>query len=254
MNSMEINKIAAAVLTAGVVAMLLGFVANLIIPNPAAHHGDHGPNLFSELAPAEPSDQPAEPAGPEPIAALLASASVEDGQQVARKCASCHTFEPGGANKVGPNLANVVGGDKAHLDNYAYSSAFQELGGTWSYEDLNHFLYKPRDFAPGTKMTFAGLSSPEDRAAIIAYMRSVTENPPALPDPEEAKAAEEGKAEGGESGGDAKASEGDGSQSQPAEGSGSSEGGMSKEGKSEGGNAEQGKSEGEKAPEGSGSQ
>lgn len=193
MNSMEINKIAAAVLTAGVVAMLLGLVAKLIIPDPAAHGDGHSPNLFADLAPVEPSDTEQKPAGPEPIAAFLADASVEDGEQVAKKCTSCHTFEPGGANKVGPNLANLIGADKAHLDNFAYSAAFQDLGGTWSYEDLNEFLYKPRDYAPGTKMSFAGLKSPEDRAAVIAYMRSHTEDPPALPEPEEAKDEEEGE-------------------------------------------------------------
>lgn len=240
MNSMEINKIAAAILTAGVVAMLLGLVAKLIIPDPAAH--GHAPNLFADLAPAEPSSASDEPAGPEPIAAFLADASVEDGMQVAKKCASCHTFEAGGANKIGPNLANLIGADKAHLDNYAYSNAFQELEGEWTYEDLNQFLYKPRDYAPGTKMTFVGLRSPEDRAAVIAYMRSVTDNPPALPEPEEAAAEDEEKpaengdesAEDGEkSGENAEESSGNGGESaddgeksgengeKPAEGSGS---------------------------------
>lgn len=218
MNSMEINKIAAAVLTAGVVAMLLGLVAKLIIPDPAAHGDGHGPNLFADLAPVTPSDGPAEPAGPEPIAAFLASATVEDGMQVAKKCTSCHTFEPGGANKVGPNLANLIGADKAHLDNYAYSSAFQELDGTWTYENLSQFLFKPRDYAPGTKMSFIGLKSPEDRAAVIAYMRSVTDNPPALPEPEKAEGEGEAKGEGAEDGGEAKGDDATAEDSKPADG------------------------------------
>ena len=203
MNSMEINKIAAAILTAGVVAMLLGLVAKLIIPDPAAHGDGHGPNLFADLAPAAPSEGPAEPTGPEPIAAFLATATVEDGMQVARKCTSCHTFEPGGANRVGPNLANIVGAKTAHLDNFAYSGAFQDLNGTWTYEDLNQFLYKPRDYVPGTKMTLVGLKNPEDRAAVIAYMRSLTDNPPPLPDPAAADepAAESPEAPAAEGGG-----------------------------------------------------
>lgn len=203
MNSMEVNKIAAAILTAGVVAMLLGFVAKLIIPVPGAHGGHDGPNLFADLAPTE-HKEAAKPAGPEPIAALLATATVEDGEKVAKKCASCHTFEPGGPNKVGPNLAGVVGAPHAHHKDFAYSAVMQDMKGTWTYDALNHFLYKPKDYAPGTKMSFPGLKDAKDRAAVITYLRSLTDNPPPLPDP--AAAASEGDAKPAE--GEAKPAEG----------------------------------------------
>ena len=189
MKTMEINKVVAAILMAGVVAMLLGFVAKLIIPDPGADGDGHAPNLFAHLAPAPFAGGSTEPAGPEPIAAFLASATVEDGMRIAKKCAACHTFEPGGPNKVGPNLANVVGAARAQKD-YAYSSVLQKMGGEWTYENLNKFLYKPRDYAPGTKMGFPGLKKPEDRAAVIAYLRSVTENPPPLPDQSAAPATD----------------------------------------------------------------
>lgn len=114
---------------------------------------------------------------------LLRAVSVDEGKKVAKKCVSCHTFEPGQPSKVGPNLANSVGHDKAAKPGFAYSAALAERQGDWTYEDLDAFLTKPAGFVPGTKMTFAGLPRARDRAAVIAYLASVTENPPALPEP-----------------------------------------------------------------------
>ncbi len=195
MNSMEINKIVAALLTAGVIAMLLGFVAKILIPVHGAHGDHHGPNLFADLVPAAMTESAA-PAGSVPIAPFMAAATAEEGEKVAKKCASCHTFDAGGPNKVGPNLHNMLGAEHAKKD-FAYSAAMQGMAGTWGYEELNQFLYKPKEYAPGTKMSFVGLKKPEDRAAVIAYLRSVTDNPPALPDPAAPAAAGEKPADAG---------------------------------------------------------
>lgn len=117
----------------------------------------------------------------EDIGPLLASASVEDGESAFKKCKACHTVEQDGDNKVGPNLWNIVGADKAAKDGFSYSDALADIGGSWTYDDLNHFLAKPKAYAPGTKMSFAGFKKAADRAAVIAYLREHGENPPPLP-------------------------------------------------------------------------
>jgi cytochrome c len=112
---------------------------------------------------------------------LLKAAKPEDGEKIATKCKACHDFTKGGPNKVGPNLYDIVGNKQAHLDNFSYSDAVKKLGGEWSYENLDKFLTKPKDYAPGTKMTFPGLPKPEDRAAVIAYLRTLSDSPKPLP-------------------------------------------------------------------------
>lgn len=176
---MEFNKIFAAVLVSGIVAMLSGFIANQFV---------HVDPLDKEAYPIEAIEAAAgdgaaaaKPAGPEPILALIAAANVEQGQKLAKACAACHAFEKGGANRVGPGLWGVVNAQKAHHAGFSYSSAMAEKGGKWTYADLNHFLWKPKDFVPGTKMTFAGLKKPEDRAAVVAWLRTLADSPAPLP-------------------------------------------------------------------------
>jgi cytochrome c len=112
---------------------------------------------------------------------LLTKANVEAGKDIARQCLQCHSFEKGGAKKIGPNLWNIIGAKKAHEADFAYSKALQDKGGTWTYADLNHFLAKPREFLSGTKMTFAGLKKVQQRADVIAYLRTLSDKPQALP-------------------------------------------------------------------------
>ena len=118
------------------------------------------------------------------FAVVLASADAAAGEKVFKKCKACHTVEQGGKNTVGPILWSVVGRAKANADGFSYSDALAGLGGEWSYENLDAFLAAPKEYAPGNKMTFAGLKKIEDRAAVIAYMRENGENPPPLPTPE----------------------------------------------------------------------
>jgi cytochrome c len=115
------------------------------------------------------------------LSALLGAADPAAGEKVFGKCKACHTVEQGGKNKVGPNLWNVVGRSKASVDGFSYSTALSDHGGEWSYDDLNAFLTSPKDYAPGTKMTYAGLKKATDRAAVIKYLREQSDSPKPLP-------------------------------------------------------------------------
>ena len=111
------------------------------------------------------------------IMALLASASVADGKKVFKKCAACHSIAKGGGNKIGPALWGVLGRQAGSVSDYKYSKAMAAHGKTWSFEEMNSFLIKPRDWIKGTKMSFAGLKSKNDRVAVILYMNEKTDSP-----------------------------------------------------------------------------
>jgi cytochrome c len=135
------------------------------------------------LEEAEPEEAGAEraEAAEDGIGTLLVQADVEAGANAARKCVACHSFEEGGPARIGPPLWDVVGREIAALDDFAYSDALAEKEGAWDYQTLDDFLAQPREWAPGTKMAFAGLAKPEERADIILYLRSLSNEPAPLP-------------------------------------------------------------------------
>ena len=195
MDSLEFNKFAAAILVALLVVMGIGKLSDtLYAPQTGEHAREQVAALGGEGAPA--GGEEAGPAADVSLAALLARADPAAGESVSRKCASCHTFEKDGADRVGPNLWGVVGAQKAHSPDFAYSDAITGLEGAWTFEDLDAYLASPRAFAPGTKMTFAGLNKPEDRANLLAWLNEQSDSPLPLPEPapEEAAAGEEGAA------------------------------------------------------------
>lgn len=172
MDSFEWNKIFGAVLLAALVGMMAGFIADRSV------HAEklEKPVLAIDGAAADaaPTAVAEAPVGPADISELLKTASVDDGMKVAKACAACHSFGKGEAAKVGPNLYGVVGGPHAHMEGFAYSEALKGMHDkVWSEDELNHFLYNPKAYAKGTKMAFAGIKKDADRAAVIAYLRSL---------------------------------------------------------------------------------
>ncbi|MHB2210277.1 c-type cytochrome [Methylobacterium sp. CM6257] len=184
MNSFEVNKVLGAVLGALLFAAGSGFVAELIYhPRPAGKAGYDLPEPQPEAAAAAPE------AKVEPIAVRLASANVEKGEAGTKACHACHNFEKGGPNKVGPDLYGVVERPKGSHPGFDYSAALKEKGGAWTYADLDAFLANPKAYVKGTKMAFAGIASPQERANVIAYLRSNADDPKPLPAVEKSDAA-----------------------------------------------------------------
>ena len=113
----------------------------------------------------------------ENIVALLASVSAADGEKVFKKCAACHSIAKDGANKIGPALWGILGRQAGSLTDYKYSKAMSAYGKSWSFEEMNGFLIKPKDWIKGTKMAFAGLKNEKDRASVILYMNQNSDSP-----------------------------------------------------------------------------
>ena len=111
------------------------------------------------------------------IMALFASTSASQGEKIFKKCAACHSITEGGKNKIGPALWGILGRPAGSVPNYKYSKAMAAHGKNWSFEEMNGFLIKPKDWIKGTKMSFAGLKKAEDRAAVILYMNENTNSP-----------------------------------------------------------------------------
>ncbi len=189
MDSFQFNKIAMAVL--GTVFLIFG--TSLIAETLFHAEAPETPGFVIAAAESEGgAAEGGEPAGPafDPVAPLLASADMAAGEGVFKKCASCHTIDAGGPNKVGPNLNGVVGRPIASHEGFGYSAALKEYGAgkNWDFEELNGFLWNPKKHVPGTAMGFAGLKDVKDRADIIAWMNTQSASPLALPDPAAAAA------------------------------------------------------------------
>jgi cytochrome c len=182
MDSFEFNKLIGALLGVVFVVFSISLMSDAIFAAPTPEK----PGFLIEAAEEDSGDSGAPAPAEEPIAVLLASANVEAGATIFKKCAACHTDTKGGANKAGPNLYGLINRPIASHEGYSYSPAMKEFsqGGTvvWDYDHLNHFLTSPKGLVKGTAMGFAGLKKGPERADVIAYLRTMADSPAPLPE------------------------------------------------------------------------
>lgn len=180
MNSFELNKIMGALFAVGLMVVGLSVIAGMLFePRPAGIAG------YALPEPDAPAAAVAEVPMEDPLPIRLANASIERGETAVRACSSCHSFVQGGANGIGPNLWDVVNEGKGNNEGFGYSAALQAraaAGELWGYDELDAFLLSPRNYLPGTSMSYAGLRNAQERANIIYYMRSLSDDPAPLPE------------------------------------------------------------------------
>jgi cytochrome c len=197
MALMELSKAAAAVIAAGIAFAISGVVGQALVHSempartaipipspdppvaaarvPAAAPSAPAPQVAAAAASAAP------PAAGE-LKARLASADPANGEAISKRmCAICHTFNQGGRAGVGPNLWAVVGAPHGHMAGFNYTAGLKGHPGPWTYADLDDWLRAPAAYAPGTRMAFAGLADPQQRADVIVWLRSLAETPAPLP-------------------------------------------------------------------------
>jgi cytochrome c len=180
MDSFELNKIIAAVLMTALIVIGINKLADSIFyvqtPKQSAYKVEG-----VELASSTGIKADVKEVVQLDIKAILALGDETHGKKVFKKCSACHIVAKGGKNLIGPALYGVVGRASASIPDYAYSSALKAHGKNWSFEELNAFLLKPRSYIKGTKMAYAGLRKDKDRASVILYMNSQSDN--SLPRP-----------------------------------------------------------------------
>jgi cytochrome c len=180
MNSFELNKVLGAILGTCLILLALNIGAGAIFstPKPAK------PGYLIVVKAAGGAKKVEAPKKEVPIALLLEHADPAKGKNIAKQCQACHTLTKGGPNRVGPNLWNIVGSPRGEdRGGFNFSAAMKKKGGKWTYEELNKFLAGPQAYIPGTAMTFAGLPRDNQRADVIAYLRTLSDNSVPLPKP-----------------------------------------------------------------------
>ena len=168
------NTIAGWVLFAGIVALGSSIVASETFMS-------ERPEKMGYPIPGVSDAEEGEGAAEQPIEVYLAKADAARGADTFKKCASCHNADKGGANALGPNLWGMLGEPIGKGHGFAFSPALANKGGNWDWHSMDAWLTSPKAFAPGTKMSFPGLSNPQDRANVIAYLNQQSDAPKPLP-------------------------------------------------------------------------
>lgn len=180
MDSFQLNKLAGAFLGTVFIVMSIGIISDTLFDSPAPEK----PGYVIEAVEASAGEAAgAAPAAAEPVAPLLASADAAAGATIFKKCVACHSGDKGGANKVGPNLWGIVNRPIGSHEGFGYSAAMKAFSsnGAWDYEKIASFVTAPKAYVKGTAMGFAGLKKPEERANLIAYLRTLADTPAPLP-------------------------------------------------------------------------
>jgi len=180
MDSFELNKIIGAILLVALLVIGIGKVSNLVFKINKPEKSNYKVELDVESAETKGDEEPVQREIVD-IAALLSTGDLAHGEKVFKKCSACHSIKSGGGNKIGPALYNVVGRKVGVLDDYKYSKALAEYEKNWSFEELNGFLLKPKDWIKGTKMAYARLRKEKDRASVILYLNKYSDSPLPLP-------------------------------------------------------------------------
>ena len=177
MDGFELNKIIAAILATVVVVFSINKFADILF------RADKPQQSAYKVERIEPTLTSTSNTGQAAVGIneLLAMGSIEHGEKVFKRCSACHMIAAGGKNMIGPNLWSILGKKTGVAPGYKYSKALAAYGKEWSFEEMNGFLIKPSAHIKGTKMAFAGLKKEKDRASVILFMNSKSDNPLALP-------------------------------------------------------------------------
>jgi cytochrome c len=179
MDSFELNKVLGAILGTCLALLTLNITANAVFSVHPPKKPGYDIAVTQQPTPGTGTPAPAEQ--DPPIATRLASADTSRGETSAKKCAACHTFDKGGRNLVGPNLWGIVGRPMAAVQGFNYSAAMRNHKGNWTFEELDKYLKTPQAMVPGTNMTFAGITRASERADLILFLNSKSDNPQPLP-------------------------------------------------------------------------